>query len=248
MIWPTASACSPKLSFARWYNTCVNRIYCSNCGKLTDYKANFCRYCGAAQHGEESAVYRAQEAEVDPSTVPSKKAEMLKNKPAERDLVDEVVPKRHLSPMAIWLFWINYLFRTLIIVPMLIIGAYYEPWIGLILAAYILMTFLIAVLVYNHFYFGVEQDRLEIEYGIIHKREVSIPFHQIQNVNITRTLIDRVLGIARLEIESAGASHGQKREIVGGTRSKAEGYLPGVSMKDARLLHDMILQKALHHQ
>jgi membrane protein YdbS with pleckstrin-like domain len=226
----------------------MSKIYCSNCGKLTDYNANFCRYCGAPQHGEESAIYRAQEAPIRPPTVPSDAAEARVETPKERRLEDEVVPKRHLSPNAIWLFYINYLFKTFIIIPLLIIGTLYEPLVGLILAAYLLVTFLIATLVYNYFYFAVNDDQLEIDYGIIHKRHVSLPFRQVQNVNITRTLIDRALGIARLEIESAGASHGQKRDIIGGTRSKAEAYLPGVSMRDAKHLHDVILQKALHQQ
>lgn len=230
------------------YNVGVSKIYCSNCGKDVDSKANFCTHCGAAQHGAESAVYRAQEAPLKNLTTPTDQPPSDKARIIEHGLEDEVIPKRHLSPGAIFLFFINYLGKTFIVIPLLAVGTYYEPVVGLILVAYLIVTFLIAVLVYDYFYFMIDEDELRVEHGIIHKKQVSVPFQQIQNVNITRTLIDRLLGIARLEIESAGATNVHQREIVGGTRSRAEGYLPGVSLDDARLLHDIILQKALHSQ
>jgi membrane protein YdbS with pleckstrin-like domain len=230
------------------YNARVSKIYCSNCGKLTDRTANFCTYCGAAQHGAESAVYRAQEAPLKNLTTPGDEPPTDKARITERGLEDETIAKRHLSPGAILLFFINYLGKTFIAIPILAVGSYLEPLVGLIFVAYLVVTFLIAVLVYDYFYFTIDDDEVRVEHGIIHKRLVSVPFQQIQNVNITRTLIDRLLGIARLEIESAGATNVDQREIVGGTKSRAEGFLPGVSLDDARLLHDIILQKALHSQ
>lgn len=230
------------------YNARVSKIYCSNCGKDVDSKANFCTHCGAAQHGAESAVYRAQEAPLKNLTTPTDEPPSDEAHIIERGLADEMIPKRHLAPGAILLFYFNYLRKTVVVIPLLAVGTYYEPIVGLILVAYLVVTFLIAVLVYDYFYFTIDDDEVRVEHGIIHKRLVSVPFQQIQNVNITRTLIDRLLGIARLEIESAGATNVHQREIVGGTRSRAEGFLPGVSLDDARLLHDIILQKALHAQ
>ena len=230
------------------YNTKVSKIYCSNCGKLADSNANFCTHCGAAQHGIESAIYRAQQAPLRNLTTPEDEPPTDKARITEHGLEDEVIEKRHLAPGAIFLFYINYLGKTFMVIPLLAVGTYFQPLVGVILAAYLVMTFLIATLVYDYFYFTIDDDEVRVEHGIIHKRLVSVPFQQIQNVNITRTFIDRLLGIARLEIESAGATNVDQREIVGGTRSRAEGFLPGVSLDDARLLHDIILQKALHSQ
>lgn len=221
----------------------VDKIYCANCGELAAENSNYCWKCGAPLHGSEAAVYRAQGPVLDPPTQPSPEALKTQADPA---VIKKTVPRSHLDPAVIWLFFLNYIGKTFLLVPPLAIGAYFQPIIGVGFAFYLLINYLIAVLVYNHFYFSIEEDKLLIEYGIIHKRHVTVPFRQVQNVNIISTLIDRILGIARLEVESAGSSQTYKREIVGGTRSKAEGFLPGLSMKRAREYHDLILQKARH--
>jgi membrane protein YdbS with pleckstrin-like domain len=220
---------------------CVDKIYCANCGALAAENANFCWKCGAPLRGRDASVYRAQGPALNPTTQPSTEALKTYIDPA---VVRKTVPKSHLDPAVIWLFFINYIGKTFLLVPPLAIGAYYQPIIGAGFGLYLLINYLIAVLVYNHFYFSIEEDRLLIEYGIIHKRHVTVPFRQVQNVNIISTLIDRILGIARLEVESAGSSQTYKREVVGGTRSKAEGFLPGLSIRRAREYHDLILQKA----
>ena len=155
----------------------------------------------------------------------------------------EVVERRHLAPRAVLLFFINYNFRMAIVFPAFAAGIYFEPLIALLLAAYFIVVYLIASLVYNHFYFAITNNRFEAEYGIIHKKHVSIPFEHVQNVYIKRTFIDRVLGIAKLEIESAGTASLKMRDVVGGTRSRSEGFLPGLSLDDARHIHDVLLVK-----
>lgn len=227
------------------YNTRVKKIYCSNCGQLVDETANFCWSCGAPMHGEASGQFRAQAKPVDPAK--TNEVAYLADPELTR-LVNELVPRRHLSPAAKWLFFINYIGVTSLLLPLFAIGIYYQPLVVIPFAAYLIMTYAIASLVYNHFYFAVEEEGFRIDYGIIHKRHITIPFRQIQNVNITRTLIDRLLSIGKLEIESAGSSYIKKRDVVGGTRSKAEGFLPGLTMKDAEHLHDLILQKSLHEK
>lgn len=164
-------------------------------------------------------------------------------------LVDETFPPRHLAPAAQLLFFCNYIGITSLLIPLFVICAFFEPILSVVgFSIYLVITYLIAVVVYNHFVFSVEAEGLRIEYGIINKKHVTIPYRQIQNVNITRTLIDRMLGIGKLEIESAGSSHDVKKDIVGGTRSKAEGFLPGLTLKEAEHLHDLLLQKALHEK
>jgi len=228
------------------YNTRVKKIYCSNCGQLVDETAHFCWHCGAPMHGAESGQFRAKVAPTNPAT--ADESEHLLN-PELQALVNETFPPRKLAPAAQLLFFVNYIGVTSLLLPLFAVGAFFEPILVAIgFGIYIIITYLIAVVVYNHFVFSVEDEGLRIEYGIINKRHVTVPFRQIQNVNITRTLIDRMLGIGKLEIESAGSSHAEKREIIGGTRSKAEGFLPGLTLKEAEHLHDMLLQKALHEK
>lgn len=230
------------------YTTRVKKIYCSNCGQLTNETAQYCWNCGAALHGQESAVFRSKTEPIDPVTAVKRAQAHLKD-PELQKLVEESFPPRKLAPRAILLFFLNYIGITSLLLPLFAIAFYFEPTLTLALFGfYLVILYLIAVIVYNHFLFSVEQEGLRIEYGIINKRHVTIPYVQIQNVNITGTLIDRILGITKLEIESAGSTYPDKRDIVGGTRSKAEGFLPGLTRREAEHLHDMLLQKALHER
>ena len=70
--------------------------------------------------------------------------------------------------------------------------------------------------------------------GIIYKKYVSIPYDRIQNVDIHRSLLARILGLSSLRIHTAG---------VGGMAS-AEGNLPGVSTEVAEQLREELLSRS----
>lgn len=221
------------------------KIYCSNCGTLIPETSNFCYTCGAPQHGQESALYRAQERQITHAVSPSVEIVQASRRPHPK-MEREVVARRQLSPRAIWSFFLNYNMRMAIVLPIFAVGIYMEPLVALFFVAYEILMLLIASLVHGHFWFSIDEHGFEMDYGILHKRHVSLPYRQIQNVNILRSLMDRILGIAKLEIETAGSSSIKRREIVGGIKSKAEGILPGISMADAEHFHDLLLLKKEH--
>lgn len=221
------------------------RIYCSNCGTLIPETSNFCYTCGAPQHGQESALYRAQEKPIAQAVSPSIEVIQASHRPHAK-MEREVVARRHLHPRAVWLFFLNYNMRMAIVLPIFAVGIYMEPLVTVFFVAYEFLMLMIASLVHSHFWFSIDEQGFEVEYGIIHKRSVSLPFRQIQNVNILRTLIDRLLGLAKLEVETAGSSNTKHREVVGGIKSKAEGILPGITMADASHFHDLLLLKKEH--
>lgn len=225
----------------------MTKIYCSNCGQLIDVQSNFCRYCGAPQHGPQAAVYRAQAPALPEAASPV--PEVVRINKANATTLPEVIERRHLSPQVIWSFFLNYLALTGIVLPMFAIAIFFEPLlVGVVFASYILITFFVAIIIYQHFYFEIDRVGFKKDYGVIHKRHVSIPFKQIQNVNINRTIIDRILGIAKIDIETAGSSNTIPREILGGNKTKAEGFLAGVSLADAKIIHDLLLHRAAEAQ
>ena len=160
------------------------------------------------------------------------------------------IPKQHLAPNAQLLFFLNYIGKTAIILPMLIVGLFFQPlYVGAIFVAYILLTYLVALLVYQNFVFWVDDNGFEKEYGVFHKYHVGIPFQQVQNVNIKRSIIDRMLGIAHIEIETAGSSAvvGQAT-VSSASKSTAEGVLPGITTECAKQVQDILLTKALENR
>lgn len=224
----------------------MNKIYCSNCGTLIPKNSNYCFNCGAAQHGTESAVYRAQNPTADRPTVPSPEVinEKLYSPRPEADSL-EYIKRRHLSPQAVISFFINYLFKTSILLPLLLVGLVFIPAIfSILLVGYMVILYLIAGGIYQSFRYEIDKNGFKKEYGIIHKQQVSIPYGQIQNVNINRSLVDRILGLSKISIETAGNVSSEPKGITGGTASSAEGYLPGVALSDAKKIHDLLLYNA----
>ncbi|MFQ3275382.1 MAG: putative membrane protein [Candidatus Nanohaloarchaea archaeon] len=66
-----------------------------------------------------------------------------------------------------------------------------------------------AVLIYEYLYwknfeYTVEQDGLKIISGVISKNDRDIPLKRIQNVDINRNILQRALGIAKADVETAG--------------------------------------------
>jgi len=78
-------------------------------------------------------------------------------------------------------------------------------WIGLALFVVVLgITFFIAWLIYSSYKFCLGDDSLKIKRGILDKEEVSIPYRQIQNVDIKRDLSFQMIGLSRIVILTAG--------------------------------------------
>lgn len=63
---------------------------------------------------------------------------------------------------------------------------------------------IINILRYHFFVFTLEEFSLKLRKGILNVEEISIPYRQIQNVDITRPFIYRLIGLSRLVIVSAG--------------------------------------------
>ena len=82
--------------------------------------------------------------------------------------------------------------------PYIVLGA----WILFILV--FLITFFVAYLTYTNYLFMLDDDALKIRRGILSKEEVAIPYRQIQDVDVEQNISDRMWGVARLAILTAG--------------------------------------------
>lgn len=232
--------------------------YCTHCGQVIDPRGNFCPHCGARilttsqpqQHPPIAAPpIQTQQVQAPPPPAqpiagsPAVQTQPMPN-PAEAPSDSDIIPRRHLAPRAKVLFFMNYVGLTAILLPFMVAFAFFDLLFAVILTvSYFALCYIAAIITYNSFYFSIDQNGFEKDHGIFFKKHVSIPFDQIQNVNTLRTIIDRFLGVGRLEIETAGSSSTKKREVAGGIRSHSEGYLPGISASDARRFHDILLRK-----
>src|SRR3989338_1088040 len=120
---------------------------------------------------------------------------------------------KYLHPKSIWLFF----FQGLRAVLFLLVFAYI--W---------------AKLSYQNYKYELTDNGFKKELGVIRKKYVTIPYDRIQNVDIDRGIIARILGLSDIKIQTAGMSG-----MMG-----AEGRLPGLSVQDAEIVRDDLIKRA----
>ncbi|EMA63323.1 PH domain-containing protein [Halorubrum lipolyticum] len=59
---------------------------------------------------------------------------------------------------------------------------------------------------YRRFDYELTEDTLDISSGVISRREREIPYRRIQNVDVSRSVIQRAIGVAAVDLETAGGS------------------------------------------
>ena len=88
------------------------------------------------------------------------------------------------------------------------------------------ITYIIAYLTFYYFKFELLDSKISIQQGIIFKNLSYIPYAHIQNIEINRGVLDRILGLSVLMLHTAG---------VGGVPI-AEGIIPGIEKERAETL------------
>lgn len=160
---------------------------------------------------------------------------------------------KQLAPKAVWMFFFRYFLVVFLVV--LWLGGFgisflfkgpslYTVVVSVVTGLFVVsvISYIIAKLSYHYYRFELRGDCFRKEYGIIWKKYVSIPYERIQNVDIQRGIIARLLGLSDLQIQTAGSSAVVSRGLMSGI--SAEGKLPGVSQADAEILRDELIQKA----
>jgi putative membrane protein len=86
-------------------------------------------------------------------------------------------------------------------------------------AVFLLMGY--EYLYWRNFEYHIEEDGLKMLSGVIRKNDRDIPLKRIQNVDVNRNILQRVIGIAKVDVETAGGS-------------KTEASLKYLSYEDAK--------------
>ncbi|MBU0647126.1 PH domain-containing protein [Patescibacteria group bacterium] len=161
---------------------------------------------------------------------------------------------KQLDPKAVWFFFFSFVLRSFIpiiflsIVGLGILGDFFDEsfnngsefpfgllnWLWVIIPAFLVLCFVWAKLTYHFYRYELLDNGFRKELGVIYKKYVTIPYDRIQNININRGILARILGLSDLNIQTAGAS------AMGGG---AEGILPAVSMAVGEQLRDELIQR-----
>ncbi len=165
---------------------------------------------------------------------------------------------QQLNPKAVWLFFLSFILRWFFLLIFLSIWGsgffgglrqglnngggfsfgFLKGWL-IILPIFIILCFIWAKLTYRFYRYEITDSGFRKESGVISKKYVTIPYDRIQNVDIYRGILARLLGLSDLHIQTAGASAmGGRHGII------AEGRLPGLSKETAEQLRNELIQRA----
>lgn len=163
---------------------------------------------------------------------------------------------KQLHPRAVWLFFFSRIIGWL--TPAIILGFFgasvlsdigkspgdfdsvsFFGWFTLFFVVLMVVAYIVARLAYRFYRYELTEDEYRAERGIIWKRYVSIPYERIQNVDIYRGVIDRLLGLSDLQIHTAGYG-----AVGAASKLGSEGRLPGLSREDAELIRDELIKRA----
>ena len=142
-----------------------------------------------------------------------------------------------LDPKAVWIFFFRYcgVGLTLGLVVFLIVFRFDFLSLGR-LASFILIWLLgiygWSKLSYNAYKFELAENAFKKEHGVVWKRYTSIPYEKIQNIDIHRGILARVLGLSDVMIQTAGYAGLVGYGLLGRGR-EPEGKIPGLSRERA---------------
>ncbi len=165
---------------------------------------------------------------------------------------------QQLDPKAVWSFFISLILRWFL--ALIFLGVWlsavfsgttdggdefsfgFLKWLWIMIPALLIFFWIWAKLIYRFYRYELREDGFRKEHGVIWKKYVTVPYDRIQNVDIHRGVIDRILGLSDLNIQTAGASAQVSRHGAWGAGS--EGRLPALSREVAEQLRDEFVKRA----
>lgn len=116
-----------------------------------------------------------------------------------------------------------YKFFQVLIGPLLIIATspLGKKWLVIIVIVGLGAYILIAMLSWYCFSYTVYNEELRIEYGILARRKTYIPIERIQSMQITTGIVQRIFGLVKVDVQTAGGS------------TKAEASLSAITKEQA---------------
>lgn len=218
--------------------------FCPQCGTQRVGDSSFCTGCG---HQFDATANNAPAQDQQPTI------DVQKVTREDETGAKETLDFQNLHPNARWLFFFFYAKSTVILLLLLlgtgVASILLESMFFMLIAfggvgLYVLTNLIAAQVAYRHYSFQVTETAFRKRFGILHRYTASIPFERIQNVNVRRSLIDRIIGLSHVDIETAGTGSRKKTPIIGGSKSSSEGHIPGISPEEAEQVRSLIMQRA----
>lgn len=115
-------------------------------------------------------------------------------------------------------------------------------WLWIVVPVFLGACYGWARLTHHYYRYEMIDMGFRRESGVIYKKYVTIPYDRIQNIDIYRGILARLLGLSDLQIQTAGVSATVSQ--YGAMNMGAEGRLPGLSKDVAEALRDELVTRS----
>jgi uncharacterized membrane protein YdbT with pleckstrin-like domain len=112
-------------------------------------------------------------------------------------------------------------------------------WLALL--GYLIVIYLYSFVLYRQYKFMLDEHAFYVRRGIFFIREVVIPYRQIQNVEINRPYVYRIIGLAELDLTTLGNT--PEQNINTGKHKKQKNLLPVIDYRVAKILARNLVQR-----
>lgn len=141
--------------------------------------------------------------------------------------------QKRLHPIAILFNLIVIIKNTLFITIAAFLGISVSYFFLIGIIGFILFIIVFSFLSWYRFIYWIENDELRIEYGIFVRKKRMISKNRIQSIDLTANLIHRLLGLVKVQVETAGSNEG------------AEASLSAVHLTEAEQLKSILKEQSL---
>jgi putative membrane protein len=105
-------------------------------------------------------------------------------------------------------------------------------------AVIVIFTFISGLLSWYRYTYKMEADELRIEYGIFVRKKRFIPYERIQSMDVTEGILQRLFGLVKVQIETAG---GQQDE-------GADAVLSAITKEEAQIIQEFVAMAKGNHR
>lgn len=176
-------------------------MFCIKCGSNVSSEADFCQKCGYALKDDDATVVAAR-----PQIASNKPAPFSSEHPEEQRIFS-------IRPTALFIN-IGYGAAILTGIALVVLMSLLIPiavpwWVSVIVGLSPLLIPAYYHVMRNMVLYTLTDSKIEIDHGFISRTTRNVPLGKIQDVTVSRSVMQRLMGFGNLVIENAGETGGE---------------------------------------
>ncbi len=171
--------------------------YCINCGSALTSEARFCPVCGASANTEATRLAARSQQRPPPAV----------SRPAQTETEEETL---FVARPTFLFIALGYLIAALAAILLTTALAYagLQAYISLLLTLPVFILPILSHIKRSAIRYRLTDSKIEIAQGILVRTTRNVPLRSLQDVTVSRSLSQRLLGLGDIRLEDAGEGSG----------------------------------------